>query len=155
MLLLAIVPTTLLFSAMVGNRMNQHIMQSVENTAMLSAEMIERQYEGDLLMLESLSARMSVSLSLDPEAGVERMVSTATRYGMKRITFSLLDGYTISTDGNTYNIAGIEYFERAKTGISLLTTSIRDIADKDYVNVYAMPVFDQDTFEIIGVLSAF
>lgn len=152
--LVAAIPATLLFSKLVGANMAEHIEHTMRNSAMLCAEMIERQYNSDMLLLEGLAMRMATTLETDPEQGVERMVSTAERYGMKRIGFSTPDGTTITTDGVDLDLTGIDNFERAIKGESLLTSVIKDEADGEEVNIYSVPVYKEDTGEILGVISA-
>lgn len=153
-MLLTLLPAAVLFSQLIGNRMNQHIYQTMEDTANLCAEMIERQYDSDMLMLEGLSVRMSTTLKENPDMGVERMISTAERYGMKRIAFTTPDGATIATDNAEMDLTGIDNFERALKGEALLTTVINDVVDGQPVNIYSLPVYADDTGEILGVLSA-
>ena len=100
-MLVATIPTAILFSNLIGKNMNQQIQNSIENEAVLCAEMIERQYESDMLLLEGLAVRMATSLKTDPQMGIERLVSTAERYGMKRITYARLDGSALTTDNKS------------------------------------------------------
>lgn len=152
--LVAAIPATFLFSLLVGRNMERHIEHTMHNSATLCAEMIERQYNSDILLLEGLAMRMATTLKENPEIGVERMVSTAERYGMKRIGFSTPDGITITTDGVDLDLTGIDNFERAIKGESLLTSVIKDEADGEEVNIYSVPVYDDETGEIMGVISA-
>lgn len=152
--LVAAIPATFIFSQLVGSNMERHIQHTMRNSAMLCAEMIERQYDSDMLLLEGLAMRMSTTLKSNPENGMERMVSTAERYGMKRIGFSTPDGMTITTDGVVLDLTGVDNFERAIKGESLLTSVIKDEADGEEVNIYSVPVYDEETGEIMGVISA-
>lgn len=151
--LAATLPITLLFSNFVGSSLNSHIKHTIENAATLCAEMIERQYKSDILLLESLAMRMATALEENPEEGISRMVSTAERYGMMRIAFSTPDGNTISTDGATMNLKGVDNFERAMAGEVLLTATIQDEAGSGDINVYSAPVYSAATNELLGVLS--
>ena len=54
-ILLAIIPITLFFSNSVGETMNEHIIDTMENSAELCVEMIEGRYETDMQMIESLA----------------------------------------------------------------------------------------------------
>lgn len=148
------IPGTLIFSKLIGTNMGRHIQDTMKNSAMLCAEIIDRQYESDMLMLEGLAMRMSVSLKADPQDAMERMVSTAERYGMKRIAFSTPDGHTISTDGVELDLTGVANFEKAIAGEAHLTAVINDEADGEEVNIYSTPIYSTDSNEILGVLSA-
>lgn len=152
-MLVATIPTTLFFSNLIVQNMNQQIQNSMEDEAALCAEMIERQYESDTLLLDGLTVRMATALKSEPETGIDYLVSTVERYGMKRITYSQADGYTITTDGLSMSLKGVDNFERAIAGESLLTTVVKDEFDGEDVNIYSMPVYDADTNEILGVLS--
>ena len=152
-MLVAMLPITLLFSNLIGEKMSKQTYDTMEDSAALCAQMIERQYESDMLMLEGLAMRMSATLISDPQKSMERMVSTAERYRMKRIGFSTPDGNTITTDHMTANLKGIDNFERAIQGEELLTNVIKDELDGGWINVYSMPVYDSETKEILGVLS--
>lgn len=153
-MLLGVLPATLIFSKMIGNKMGEHIEHTMENSAELCAEMIERQYESDMLMLEGLAVRMATSFEDDPVLAIERLISTAERYNMKRIAFSFADGSTLATDSAEMNLTGVENFERALQGERLLTTVIRDVTDGAMVNIYSLPVYHSETNEIMGVMSA-
>lgn len=152
-MLVAMIPTTLFFSKLIVQNMDYQIQSSMEDEASLCAEMIERQYESDMLLLEGLTVRMAISLKEDAQEGVQRLVSTAERYGMKRITYAYLDGSTITTDGKSTSLRGVDSFERALKGEAVLTTVVEDEFDGGDVNVYSMPVYDADTNEIMGIMS--
>lgn len=152
--LVATLPITLLFSNFVGSSLNEHIQHTIENSAAQCADIIERQYQSDMLLLEGLAMRMSASMLDAPQEGIQRMVSTAERYGMKRIGFSTADGVTLTTDGVELDLTGVDNFERAMAGEMLLTSVIKDEADGKDVNIYSVPVYHEETKEIIGVLSA-
>ncbi len=153
-MLLGVLPATLIFSQLIGNRLEQHIEHTMDNSAELCAEMIERQYESDMLMLEGLAVRMATSFEDDPVLAIERLVSTAERYGMKRISFSSEDGTALTTDHVEMNLTGVNNFERALSGEKLLTTVIDDASDGSRVNIYSLPVYATKSNEIIGVMSA-
>jgi len=152
--LIAMVPFSLLFSHWVGGSMDEHIHDTLQNSTELCAEIIHKQYESDLLMLEGLAMRMSATLESNVDEGIYRMVSTASRYGMKRISFSTPDGNTYSTDGAVMDLTGIPTFETALTGTTLLTPVMQDVMDNQEINVYSTPVYKENSDEIIGVLSA-
>lgn len=153
-MLLGVLPVTLIFSKMIGDRMGEHIEHTMKNSAELCAEMIERQYNSDMLMLEGLAVRMATSFEEDPVLAMERLVSTAERYGMKRISFSFPDGSTLATDNVEMDLTGIDNFERAIKGERLLTTVIPDVSDGSMVNIYSLPVYQGETGELLGVMSA-
>ena len=112
-LVLCVIPVTIVFFGMISNKLGEHIRYTMKDSADLCAEMIERQYESDILMLEGLSVRMATSLEDDPVLAMTRLVSTAERYGMKRITFSFVDGTTLSTDSAVMDLSDVENFEQA------------------------------------------
>ncbi len=153
-ILVATVPFTMLLSHKIKNNLNAHIQHTIQSSADLCAEMIERQYENDMLQLDSLAMRMSLTLEEDPQRGIDRMVSTAQRYGMKRIAFSTPDGHTISTDGAVMDLSKVSNFEKAMAGKAHLTSVIKDEADGEDINIYSMPVYHTGNQEILGVLSA-
>lgn len=152
-ILVAIIPITLFFSNSIGEAMDQHIIETMENSAELCVEMIEGRYETDMQMIESLAVQLSLSFD-EPERAMERMSSFAERYGMKRVAFSYPDGETLTTDGSELNMKGGKNFELALKGESVLSTSIVDRADGNMINVYVCPVYHKDTNEILGVLAA-
>jgi len=153
-MLLGVLPATLIFSSLIGNRLSNHIEDTMEDAAYLCAEMIERQYESDMLMLEGLAVRMATAFEDDPVLAMERLVSTAERYKMKRIAFSFPDGTTLSTDNADMDLTGVDNFERALSGERLLTTVISDVTDGGMVNIYSLPVYQNGTNTILGVMSA-
>ena len=153
-LLLGIIPVTLIFSKSIGNKMSGYIIDTMENSAELCAELIERQYENDMHMLDSLAEQLSVSFDDNPELAIERMASFAERYGMKRVAFSFPDGVTLTTDNSELNMKGGENFELALQGERILSNVIVDRADGKLINVYVIPVYQKDSEEILGVLAA-
>lgn len=153
-LLMCVIPITIFFFSMIANKLGEHIKHTMKDSADLCTEMIERQYESDMLMLEGLAVRMATSFEDDPARAMTRLVSTAERYNMKRITFSFPDGSTLATDNAQINIADVYNFQLALAGESLLTPVVKDISDNENVNIYSLPVFHSSTGEILGVLSA-
>ena len=151
--LLAIIPITFVFSNSVGETMDKHIIDTMENSADLCVELIEGRYETDMQMIESLAMQLSLSFD-NPERAMERMSSFAERYGMKRVAFSYPDGVTLTTDGSELNMKGGKNFELALQGESVLSTAIVDRADGKMINVYVCPVYHKDTDEILGVLAS-
>ena len=152
-ILVGLIPITLFFSNSIGETMDQHIIDTMENSAELCVEMVEGRYETDMQMIESLAVQLSLSFD-EPERAMERMSSFAERYGMKRVAFSYPDGETLTTDGSELNMKGGENFERALKGESVLSTAIVDRADGNMINVYVCPVYHKDSDEILGVLAA-
>ena len=152
-ILVGLIPITLFFSNSIGETMDQHIIDTMENSAELCVEMVEGRYETDMQMIESLAVQLSLSFD-EPERAMERMSSFAERYGMKRVAFSYPDGVTLTTDGSELNMKGGENFERALKGESVLSTAIVDRADGNMINVYVCPVYHKDSDEILGVLAA-
>lgn len=153
-MLLGVLPATLVFFALIGKKLGEHIEHTMRDSAYLCADVIERQYESDMLMLEGLAVRMATSFEDDPVLAMERLVSTAERYKMKRITFSFPDGSTLSTDNANMDLTGVDNFEHALNGERLLTTVIKDVTDGGAVNIYSLPVFHSTEGTIIGVMSA-
>ena len=154
-MLVASIPMTILFSNLIGKELTNHIQETIVNSAELCVEMIERQYQNDVLLLESLAMRMSTSLEENPDEGIARMVSTAERYGMKRIAFSMPDGTTLATDGADMNLTGVDNFERASKGEMLLTGTIPDVVDGAPISVYSTPVYSAaNPDKLLGVLTA-
>ena len=153
-MLLGVLPATILFSWLIGKKLGEHIEHTMKDSAGLCAEMIERQYDSDMLMLEGLAVRMATSFEDDPVLAMERLVSTAERYNMKRITFTFPDGRTLSTDDAVMDLSGVENFERALKGERLLTSVIEDVSDNKKVNIYSLPVYHSENGSILGVMSA-
>ena len=151
--LLVIIPMTVFFSNGVGEIMDNHIIDIMDNSAELCVEMIEGRYITDMQMIESLAVQLSLSFE-EPERAMERMSSFAERYDMKRVAFSYPDGTTLTTDGSELNMKGGKNFELALQGESVLSTAIVDRADGKMINVYVCPVYHKDTEEILGVLAA-
>jgi len=153
-ILLGIIPITLIFSNSIADKMGKYMNDTMENSAELCAEMIERQYENDMHMLDSLAEQLSNSFDDNPELAIERMTSFAERYEMKRVAFSFPDGVTLTTDNSEFNMKGGENFERALKGERILSNVIVDRADGKLINVYVIPVYHKNTEEILGVLAA-
>lgn len=153
-MLLGVLPATLIFSNLIGTKLGNHIEHTMKDSAALCAEIIERQYDSDMLMLEGLAMRMAISFEEDPVLAMTRLVSTAERYGMKRIAFAFLDGSTLSTDNVDMNLKGVDNFERSKKGERFLSTVIKDVVDGKMINVYSLPVYKNGTSEILGVMFA-
>lgn len=153
-MLLGVLPVTLIFFGLIAKKLGEHIEYTMRGSAYLCADVIERQYESDMLMLEGLAVRMATSFEDDPVLAMERLVSTAERYKMKRITFSFPDGSTLSTDNANMDLTGVDNFVRALKGERLLTTVIRDVSDGGAVNIYSLPVYHSTEGTIIGVMSA-
>lgn len=152
-MLIAMIPSAMFLSKQLEKSLQKQIQSSIENEAVLCTEMIEKQYQNDILLLESLAMRMATALKENPEVGLPYLVSTAERYGMKRIAFSETDGQTLTTDGKQTNNKDKDSFKKALEGETVLTEVIIDTFGNDEVNVYSRPVYDMDTDEIIGVLS--
>lgn len=104
-ILICMIPVTLLFSNSVTKIMDKHMIDIMENSAEQCVEMIERRYETDMQMLESLAIQLSLSFE-NPERAMERMSSFAEQYDMKRVAFSYPNGDTLTTDGSELNMKG-------------------------------------------------
>ena len=106
-ILVGLIPITLFFSNSIGETMDQHIIDTMENSAELCVEMVEGRYETDMQMIESLAVQLSLSFD-EPERAMERMSSFAERYGMKRVAFSYPDGVTLTTNKMALTVSGID-----------------------------------------------
>lgn len=152
--LIGVIPATLIFTKFIGARLGEHIENTMRNSAELCAEMIERQYTADVLMLEGLSVRMAASFDDNPQNAINRLISTAERYNMRRIAFSYPDGTTLTTDGVYVNTKGYDNFESSLQGNVVLASKSLEEDDGLKASVYSLPVFHEETGEVMGVMSA-
>ena len=153
-ILILMIPVTLYFSANIKKLLDKHIIETLGNSSALCADMLERRYETDMKMLESLAVQLSLSLEDEPELAMERIASFAESYGMKRVAFSYPDGVTLTTDGSEVNMKGGLNFELALDGAHVLSAPIVDRADGELIHVYVIPVYYRDSEEIAGVLAS-
>ncbi|MEG2541985.1 MAG: EAL domain-containing protein [Christensenellaceae bacterium] len=117
-----------------------------------SATSIKSKITGDLQTLDAIATFISHQSSLNIEQSLPVLKAESDKNSFKRMGIILPSGIAYTTDGEVIDFSTRPYFISAMNGNATLSDTFTDIFDGENVNVYAVPIYHDNT--VSGVLFA-
>ncbi|MFZ2537398.1 MAG: EAL domain-containing protein [Oscillospiraceae bacterium] len=117
-----------------------------------SADLIKSKVDDYLSTLESISIYIGGRENFHIKDAVYTLIDESEKNQFQRMGIISLDGMATTTDGDTFDFSGREYFKKALAGKSVVSDLIIDKVDGSETNVFATPI--KHNKEIIAVLFA-
>lgn len=161
LLTVILVVSVLFYIDNLNENFEREVFRTLEEVSSQEAMAIETEIQRKQDMLSDLSHVMEIDIDIDAEPdAILKSVHTQLQpiveeNGLRGMGVALEDGRAYSTRGEIMDIKDQEFYQRAWNGESVLSGRITlNRVAKDYVNVYATPIHDEKTGEVIGVLYA-
>lgn len=117
-----------------------------------TAYAIKNRINENLTQLETISLMIQQE-DIKDETLVNYLNQLAKRDGVKRYGIADIDGNTITSDYQSFNIADREYFQASLKGKNITSNTINDYTDGELINVYSVPIYNSQEV-VTGVLFA-
>ena len=159
LLTVILVVSVLFYIDNLNENFEREVFRTLEEVSSQEAMAIETEIQRKQDMLSDLSHVMEIDIDAEPDAILKsvhtQLQPIVEENGLRGMGVALEDGRAYSTRGEIMDIKDQEFYQRAWNGESVLSGRIiLDRVAKDYVNVYATPIHDEKTGEVIGVLYA-
>lgn len=105
-------------------------------------------------LLRELAHDVSYTFGDDFHAAAVYLHEAASRNNFRRIGVARADGTAYTSDNQTINISEREYFQEALQGQNVVSDNIIGHVESENILVYAVPLVDEKTNNINGVLFA-
>lgn len=163
LLTVILVVSVLFYIDNLNENFEREVFRTLEEVSSQEAMAIETEIQRKQDMLSDLSHVMEIDIDAEPDAEPDAILKSVhtqlqpivEENGLRGMGVALEDGRAYSTRGEIMDIKDQEFYQRAWNGESVLSGRITlNRVAKDYVNVYATPIHDEKTGEVIGVLYA-
>ena len=159
LLTVILVVSVLFYIDNLNENFEREVFRTLEEVSSQEAMAIETEIQRKQDMLSDLSHVMEIDINAEPDAILKsvhtQLQPIVEENGLRGMGVALEDGRAYSTRGEIMDIKDQEFYQRAWNGESVLSGRITlNRVAKDYVNVYATPIHDEKTGEVIGVLYA-
>lgn len=159
LLTVILVVSVLFYIDNLNENFEREVFRTLEEVSSQEAMAIETEIQRKQDMLSDLSHVMEIDIDAEPDAILKsvhtQLQPIVEENGLRGMGVALEDGRAYSTRGEIMDIKDQEFYQRAWNGESVLSGRITlNRVAKDYVNVYATPIHDEKTGEVIGVLYA-
>ena len=157
LLTVILVVSVLFYIDNLNENFEREVFRTLEEVSSQEAMAIETEIQRKQDMLSDLSHVMEIDIDAEPDAILKsvhtQLQPIVEENGLRGMGVALEDGRAYSTRGEIMDIKDQEFYQRAWNGESVLSGRITlNRVAKDYVNVYATPIHDEKTGEVIGVL---
>ena len=159
LLTVILVVSVLFYIDNLNENFEREVFRTLEEVSSQEAMAIETEIQRKQDMLSDLSHVMEIDIDAEPDAILKsvhtQLQPIVEENELRGMGVALEDGRAYSTRGEIMDIKDQEFYQRAWNGESVLSGRITlNRVAKDYVNVYATPIHDEKTGEVIGVLYA-
>lgn len=159
LLTVILVVSVLFYIDNLNENFEREVFRTLEEVSSQEAMAIETEIQRKQDMLSDLSHVMEIDIDAEPDAILKsvhtQLQPIVEENGLRGMGVALEDGRAYSTRGEIMDIKDQEFYQMAWNGESVLSGRITlNRVAKDYVNVYATPIHDEKTGEVIGVLYA-
>lgn len=159
LLTVILVVSVLFYIDNLNENFEREVFRTLEEVSSQEAMAIETEIQRKQDMLSDLLHVMEIDIDAEPDAILKsvhtQLQPIVEENGLRGMGVALEDGRAYSTRGEIMDIKDQEFYQRAWNGESVLSGRITlNRVAKDYVNVYATPIHDEKTGEVIGVLYA-
>lgn len=127
---------------------NEYLKEIAEQTALA----INNRINENITQLDTVSLMIKNGYGSN-EKLINYLNDLAQTDEIKRFGIADINGDTITSDHQNFNISHRDYFQKSLTGEKIKSNTLTDIVDDQLINVYSVPLYNQDN-QITGVLFA-
>ncbi len=139
------------YANMLQKELNGEIIVILKEVAEQSVGTVNREVEGEFLLLTEVADRLSMDDTFNPEIAVDKLKEIVKRHSFKRMGITMPDGTSYATDGKNIRMDDKDFFIECMEGRETLSGKIKDHDGED-IMVFCMPLHKQE--EVHAVLFA-
>lgn len=140
------------YTVFIQHQMANQIGHALEDVAAQSCLVLRQEVEAKQQLLQGVAQQIVSAGADQPEAGVRSLMPLVKMYGFKRMGIATADGTAFTTDSRVIQVGQRDFFLVAMENEKVLTAPVKDSTDGMWVNVYAVPLVENQ--EPVGVLFA-
>ncbi|WP_342756984.1 GGDEF domain-containing protein [Kineothrix sedimenti] len=122
--------------------LNDEIIGVLKETSEQSVVILNKEVEGEFILLEEVSDRLSVRNGFNPEEAVAELEKVAKRYSVKRMGIIMPDGQAYTTDKKNLNLGDREFFMDSLRGKRGISGRLQDKDNGEDIVVFSMPIYE-------------
>jgi diguanylate cyclase (GGDEF)-like protein len=122
--------------------LNDEIIDVLKETSEQSVVILNKEVEGEFILLEEVSDRLSVKSNFDPEAAVMELDRVVKRYHVKRMGIVMPDGQAYTTDKKKLDLGDREFFKDSMQGKRGISGRLQDKDNGEDIVVFSMPIYE-------------
>lgn len=145
---------------MISEKLHQQLIENLKDVAIQNKITMEEELNDKQELLESIAHRIEkdytqVRVNKEIPEVIEYLKDFSEVNHFKRMGVITMDGMAYCTDGYTYDLSTSEAYLVSSQGVANVTGSIEDeIGEKEAINVFSVPLVNDTSQEIMGVLFA-
>lgn len=139
----------------VRGRMNVQMQEQLVNMANQNVAAMEKQVEAIHILLNGVATEFQKDEITSIRAKLDVMKPYIETYKFKRMGFIDTNGIAYTTDGYQRTLRDTTCFDKGMSGQSYASDRIVDsLGEEEEINIFSVPVYDQNNASIVGVLFA-
>ena len=114
--------------------------ENVLNIASLNTEVLRRELENRMTVMESFAGNLSVSSTTTPEMVAARMAHYVERYNFEDIAVLAANGTLHTTSGQMADVGFTSPYREALRGEAMISKTFPSVTSGELVNLFSVPV---------------
>lgn len=140
------------YVSLIGSALRAQTFLYLSEVGGRGAELVESKVNNELENLTTTSKLIEASGNFNQGQMLSLLRVVAAEGNFKRMAIAFPNGDVMTSDGMAYNIAERPYFQEAIKGTAAVSDTINDFTDNKRINVYAVPVFQDN--QVIALVAA-
>lgn len=155
--ILVITISCLIYGSRLNKTLGEETNQYLSEIANQSVNVLKKQINGDIKLLESISIFIEGEESFEVDNILSILKRQAINSSFKRMGVILPNGTAYTTDGYIEDFSKRDYFLKSMQGEVVITGKLKDVIEDDKntnsnINVYSVPIYKDN--EVKGVIFA-
>ncbi|MBD7915964.1 EAL domain-containing protein [Clostridium sp. Sa3CUN1] len=138
----------------INDKLESQLITSLNDVSNQNIKLIQNEIENKLSILSSLANDFKGYTEEELKNSVERLNSINESFNFRELSIALPNGIAYINTGKIFDVSKRDYFQESINGNRYVSDRIIDQEDKSDVNVYSVPIFNDDSSEVIGILFA-
>lgn len=138
----------------INDRLKSQLEISLNDVSNQNIKLIQNEIENKLNILSSLANDFKNFTEEELKNSVNELNNTTENFNFRELAIALPNGIAYINTNKVFDVAERDYFKESINGKRYVSDRIIDQEDNSDVNVYSVPIFNEDESEVIGVLFA-
>ena len=138
----------------INDKLESQLIISLNDVSNQNIKLIQNEIDNKLSILSSLANDFSGYTEEELKNSVDRLNSINESFNFRELAIALPNGIAYINTGKIFDVSKRDYFQKSINGEKYVSDRIIDQEDKSDVNVYSVPIFNEDKSKVIAVLFA-
>lgn len=151
LLIISLLILTTITTLVVNKQVKDDSLKMMSELTNRSASELNEYVNKYIMLSETLASTVSMSSYSDIQKNLKYLTGYISQYNLDRILIADISGNGLNTDNQAVNISDRDYFKKALSGTSTVSSPLTDKTTGKTLMVYSAPIKNND--QIVGVLS--